>query len=165
MHLNLYKMNFPVQGKEYEIMGHFFFFGFCLVRMLNFYLHVYLFYLYWLTDEKVNPRLVLLTCCWSWSNIIKKINELTIFVFISFYRTIYKLKLDLEKIYFMWWHIVGPFYCEAVRLECVPTSHSGVMDSFFPGVIYTYLYCQAAKWSPFLRSGSLLLSPRLRSTC
>lgn len=78
-------------------MGHFFFFfGFCLVRMLNFYLHVYLFYLYWLTDEKVNPRLVLLTC-WSWSNIIKKINELTIFVFISFYRTIYENSLTWKK--------------------------------------------------------------------
>lgn len=39
-----------------------------------------------------------------------------------------------------------PFYCEAVWLECIPTSHSGVMDSFFfPGIIYTYLYCQAAK--------------------
>ena len=29
----------------------------------------------------------------------------------------------------------------------------------FPGIIYTYLYCQAAKWSPFLPSGPLLFTP------
>lgn len=141
-------------------MGHFFFFfGFCLVRMLNFYLHVYLFYLYWLTDEKVNPRLVLLTC-WSWSNIIKKINELTIFVFISFYRTIYENSLTWKKY----------ILCGGILLALLLWGHAAWMRPnfslwchgqffFFPGVIYTYLYCQAAKWSHFLRSGSLLSPP------